>query len=58
MVWTTPYRLVLKLSWDDEKQVSSNFALRKRKKSAKVIPGKWRGLQIIFFPSLPFEVPE
>jgi hypothetical protein len=32
MVWTIPSQLVLKLSWDN-RLATSDFALRKRKKS-------------------------
>jgi hypothetical protein len=35
-VWVTPYGLILKLSWDSNRLISSDFTLRKRKKSAVV----------------------
>jgi hypothetical protein len=37
MVRATPYRLILKLSWDNEWPANSDFVLRKRKKSAEAI---------------------
>jgi hypothetical protein len=50
MVRTTPYRLILKLSWDNEWPANSDFVLRKRKKSAEAISGKQGVL-----PSPPLE---
>jgi hypothetical protein len=58
MVQMTPFRLILKLSWDNEKPASCDFALGKRKKSAVAISGKKGSLRIVFLPLLPFEVPE
>jgi hypothetical protein len=42
MVRMTPYGLVLKLSWGNERPASFNFTLGKRflKKSAKAISGQ------------------
>jgi hypothetical protein len=33
------YRLILKLSWDNERSASCDFALGKRKKPAEAISG-------------------
>jgi hypothetical protein len=56
MVQTTPYRLVMKLSWDSERSASSEFTLQKRTKSPVAIFSEWEGWLIILMPSLPFEV--
>jgi hypothetical protein len=37
----TPSLLILKLSWDSERQASSNFVLRKRKKPTGETSGKY-----------------
>jgi hypothetical protein len=39
MLWTTPDRLILKFSWDNERPDSYNFALGRRKKSTGAISG-------------------
>jgi hypothetical protein len=36
-VWMTPYRLILKLSWNSKRPASSDFTLRTRKNSSWVI---------------------
>jgi hypothetical protein len=56
MIRTTPHRLVVKLSWINERTVSSDFG--QRKKPAEVISGKKSVLRVIFLPPPPFEVPE
>jgi hypothetical protein len=53
MVWTIPTRLILKLSWDNERSASSNFGFAKQKKSTEAKSGKW---QIVLTTSPPFEL--
>jgi hypothetical protein len=40
MIRTTPHRLVVRLSWVNERTFSSDFALGQRKKPAELISGK------------------
>jgi hypothetical protein len=40
IVQTTPYWLILKLSWDSERPASSDFTLGKRKKFVRAIFGE------------------
>jgi hypothetical protein len=43
MVWIAPSKIMLKLSWDNERIASSVFTLLQRKKSFGVKPGKSEG---------------